>query len=376
MKRTFFLLLISVFNFQFLFSQKVACIGNSITFGSGLPDRANNSYPAQLDQMLGVDYEVKNYGVSGSVMLRAGDKPYWQQASYNAALSFAPDIVIIMLGTNDSKSFNWTPENSLLFETDYIDFINSFRNLASKPKIIISYPCKAYNDSWGISDSVIVNGICPIIKKISYDMGTTLVDMYTETSDVPDLFPDGIHPNVEGATKIAEKFYSIITSTIPQITKDENILTASASDSYQWYKNYLPLSNEEGQVLTINGDGAYSVAVSISNGANDDILHSNITQIGIPAASFKAFTGTPVSNLILFPNPTFSELNFKFQASNNCPGLIEIVDYLIKTVIEKEINLYTYQENYSINISNLNPGHYILKLNVGGEIISSGFIKN
>jgi lysophospholipase L1-like esterase len=214
MKAKFLLTLISVFNFQILFAQKVACIGNSITYGAGLTSPLTDCYPAQLGQMLGGNYDVRNYGVSGSTMLKSGDKPYWQQPEYNAALSFAPDIVIIMLGTNDSKPWNWTPQNSLLFESDYKDFIKSFINLASNPKIIISYPCKAYNSNFSISDSVIANAICPILKKISLDMGTTLVDMYTETSGVSNLFPDGIHPNTEGATKIANKFYSVITPKI------------------------------------------------------------------------------------------------------------------------------------------------------------------
>jgi hypothetical protein len=184
-----------------------------------------------------------------------------------------------MLGTNDSKSWNWTPANSLLFESDYKEFINNFRNLASKPKIIISYPCKAYSAAFGISDSVIANAIRPIIKNISFDMGITLVDMYTETSGASYFFPDGIHPNVAGARKIATKFYSIITSTMPTVTQAGNVLTASASDSYQWYKDYLPLPGETGQTLNVSASGDYSVAVSISGGANDDILQSAIIQV-------------------------------------------------------------------------------------------------
>jgi lysophospholipase L1-like esterase len=279
MKRKLLLILLSIFSFQNLSAQKVACIGNSITYGAGLANRTTNSYPAQLDKMLGGNYDVRNFGVSGCTMLKAGDKPYWQESEYNNALAFAPDIVIIMLGTNDSKPWNWTTANSLLFESDYKEFINNFRNLASKPKIIISYPCKAYSTAFGISDSVITNAIRPIIKKISFDMGITLVDMYAETSGASYFFPDGIHPNVAGTRKIATKFYSIITSTIPGVIQAGNVLTASASNSYQWYKDYLPISGETGQTLNVSTSGDYSVAVSISNGANDDILESAIIQV-------------------------------------------------------------------------------------------------
>src|SRR4051812_7771397 len=85
---------------------KVACVGDSITFGAGIKDRDKNSYPAQLQGLLGSGYEVKNFGVSGATLLKEGDKPYWKEKAFEAAKKFEPNIVIIKLGTNDSKPQN------------------------------------------------------------------------------------------------------------------------------------------------------------------------------------------------------------------------------------------------------------------------------
>lgn len=86
---------------------KVACIGNSITYGSGIADRPRDSYPSQLARMLGEKWEVRNFGVSARTMLKKGDFPYWREEAYEQVKAFLPDVVIIKLGTNDTKPQNW-----------------------------------------------------------------------------------------------------------------------------------------------------------------------------------------------------------------------------------------------------------------------------
>src|SRR5438309_1365900 len=76
---------------------KLACIGDSITYGSGIKDRAHDSYPAQLAKMLGDKFNVRNFGVSGATLLKAGDRPYSKTKQYQPALDFAADVVVIML---------------------------------------------------------------------------------------------------------------------------------------------------------------------------------------------------------------------------------------------------------------------------------------
>ena len=109
---------------------KVACVGDSITDGAGLKDRATESYPGQLQQMLGDGFEVQNFGLGGRTLLERGDHPYTKSPKFEAALQFNPDVVIIKLGTNDSKSKNWNHRRS--FIPDYLRLINRFRRLPSR----------------------------------------------------------------------------------------------------------------------------------------------------------------------------------------------------------------------------------------------------
>ncbi|HSV13091.1 MAG TPA: GDSL-type esterase/lipase family protein, partial [Tepidisphaeraceae bacterium] len=97
---------------------KVACVGDSITYGSRIEDRAHDSYPAQLGRMLGDQYNVRNFGVSGATLLKKGDRPYNKTKEYQPALDFAADIVVIMLGTNDSKPQNISHKDEFVADYD------------------------------------------------------------------------------------------------------------------------------------------------------------------------------------------------------------------------------------------------------------------
>lgn len=198
------LILVGVFLFSLsVFSQiKVACIGNSITYGSGIQDREVNSYPAQLQKMMEQEWEVKNYGVSGATLLKHGDKPYWKQKAYEEAKAYNPDVVIIKLGTNDTKPQNWKFKDEYI--SDYNAMINEFKALPSKPFVMICYPVPAYSEHWGIRDSIIKVDLIPMIKKISEQNHVELIDLYKPLSNHADWFPDKIHPNREGARKMAE----------------------------------------------------------------------------------------------------------------------------------------------------------------------------
>ncbi len=188
---------------------KVACIGNSITFGYGIKDRIKDAYPEQLSRMLGEEYEVKNFGVSGKTLLSKGNAPYIETQAYKEALAYNPDIVIIKLGTNDSKDFNWVYKND--FEADYLQLLKSFQNLESKPTI---YPCLAvpvYKKGKKISAEIVTNEVNPKIRQIANEQGLKLIDLYTPMLGKGKLFPDDIHPNGKGASEIAKIVYQALT---------------------------------------------------------------------------------------------------------------------------------------------------------------------
>ena len=130
------LFLITVFILNAATPIRVACVGNSVTYGLGIDNREKNSYPAQLQQLLGEEYEVRNFGKSGSTLLKKGHRPYTEQGEYEEALTWKPDQVIIHLGLNDTDPRNW-PNYQDDFVSDYLSLIDSFREVNPNVRILI-----------------------------------------------------------------------------------------------------------------------------------------------------------------------------------------------------------------------------------------------
>lgn len=188
---------------------KIACVGNSITYGSGLKDRLTESYPARLQALLGTSYEVSNFGVSGATMLKKGNKPYWNTPEYQRVLSAAPDLIFIKLGTNDSKLIN--REQMPGFEADYKEMIRTFKALNSKPRVVLLLPIKAFSDEkFGISGSYLKASMIPVIQKIAYEEQLEILDLYSLFADKEALLADKIHPNAVGDNFIALRLESFL----------------------------------------------------------------------------------------------------------------------------------------------------------------------
>ena len=188
---------------------KVACIGDSITFGAGLDNTARDSWPSILSQMLGKEYVVQNYGVSGTTMLSAGDHPYVSCFAFDAVIRFQPDIVFIKLGTNDSKPQNWIYKDC--FEKDAQSMIDALRALPSSPTIYLCLPAKAFASGKSIRDSVIVQEVIPRLRTVAERNGIPLVDIHAATSQMEEHFPDKIHPDRFASAAIAQSAYQAIS---------------------------------------------------------------------------------------------------------------------------------------------------------------------
>ena len=207
---------------------RVACIGNSITDGHGIEMAPQYGYPALLQQMLGNGYWVKNFGVSARTMLNKGDYPYMNEMAWRDAVAFKPDIVIIKLGTNDSKPQNWQYGSE--FKQDLKQMLTTLcPELAQpakkskkakklqlqatnrQPKIFLCTPIPAIKSTWEISDSVITNGIIPLQQEVAKEYGLELIDLHALFgTDSELLLSDGIHPNDKGVRRMAEIISGVI----------------------------------------------------------------------------------------------------------------------------------------------------------------------
>jgi len=185
---------------------KVACIGNSITYGSGIFNRELNSYPAQLQQWLGVNYDVKNFGVSGTTMLKKGDFPYWVRPEFEEAKEFLPDVVLIKLGTNDTKPQNWCYADE--YGKNYLEMISEFRKLSSHPQIVLLLPVPVFTeDKWGIREHVVRDSVIPVIRNIGRQKNCEIIDLYNPMLSYGRFFPDQVHPDAIAASIMVEEIY-------------------------------------------------------------------------------------------------------------------------------------------------------------------------
>jgi alpha-L-fucosidase len=212
--------------------KKIACIGNSITYGVGIKDRDRYSYPAQLARMLGAEWDVKNFGVSGATILKKGNYPYWNRSEFGAVLAYQPDVVIIKLGTNDSKPENWKHKGD--FVKDYSDFVETFSRLNSHPRIYLCAPVPAFPGDWGIRDSVIKNGVIPMVREIASKHKLEVIDLYSPFLGKPDLFPDKVHPNAEGARAMAEIVYGVLCKDYSLIKAPDPLVPVPTVRQLAW----------------------------------------------------------------------------------------------------------------------------------------------
>jgi acyl-CoA thioesterase I len=190
---------------------KLACVGDSITQGVGA--EKGRSWPEQIQAMLGDKWQVRNFGVSGSTLMNAGDKPYQKEGAFKKALEFSPDVVVIMLGTNDTKPQNWKHKDT--FTADYQDLIGKFATLASKPRIYISYPPYiAGKGNFGISEENTLAEF-PLVDAAAKATGAGVIDVHAALAGKDALIPDRVHPNSEGMTAIATAVFQALTGKAP-----------------------------------------------------------------------------------------------------------------------------------------------------------------
>lgn len=191
---------------------RVACVGDSVTFGMKIEDREQNCYPTRLQELLGDNYDVRNFGHSGTTLLNRGHNPYTKVSEYSDAIDFKADIAIIHLGLNDTDPRDW-PDFSEDFVSDYLSLIEDFRKANSNCKVYICrmtpifhthWRFKAGTREWYRQEQVVIEEIAKIA-------GTPLIDLQASLYSRPDLLPDALHPNAEGAQIMANLIYSALT---------------------------------------------------------------------------------------------------------------------------------------------------------------------
>ena len=254
---------------------KVACVGNSITYGYGIeswPDQT--SYPHHLQGMLRENAPadtVENFGVSGLTVRKDDQASYWKGARFAPAIEFAADTVIIELGTNDSKAYakwNNAAQNAAVDSAIVADFeslIDTFQ-VKSKPHIFICLAPYVNNVDWNILDTAVVNRVNPAILRAGLEKGVSVIDLHSRFSYLENptwYLSDVVHPSVEGAKHLAEIVYSHLQKDTLHVTQEGSKLVAPKGFGYQWYKDGRLLEGDTLETLAVSGVGKYKVSVKV-----------------------------------------------------------------------------------------------------------------
>jgi acyl-CoA thioesterase I len=195
---------------------KVACVGDSITAGSGAGPK--EAYPTVLGNLLGEKYEVGNFGRSAATLLKKGDSPYWKTEQFPKSDAFGPNIVVIMLGTNDTKKQNLPHIGE--FTADYKELIEHYRALPTHPTVYIVAIPPITKASFNMVPEASGGQIVPLIRKVAEETKTPLVDAYAAFKDHPEyLTGDGCHPAPAGHAALAKAVAETLTKPAPAKAK-------------------------------------------------------------------------------------------------------------------------------------------------------------
>ncbi len=197
---------------------RVACVGDSITYGHGIYNWPEENYPRLLGNLLGENYHVRNFGVCGRCVQDASDQPYRETERYGQSLAYGADIVVFMMGTNDSKPENW--RGAAAFRQSVLLLLDSYLTGKKRPHIYLCVPATAFFAE-GFSETItrfdvqpgIVEHIADIIREIGEERGYPLIDIHALTGNHPEWFAaDSVHPDNDGAAAIAQKIYSVLAN--------------------------------------------------------------------------------------------------------------------------------------------------------------------
>ena len=198
---------------------KVACVGDSITYGHSVSGWSKNQYPAVLQELLGDSYHVANFGVSGACVNKNGNKPYISRMIYEESIKYDADILVLMLGSNDSKPKNWIDMETFLEQ--YGELLDTYLKENNSPKVYIGICAKAYYADGNTKGKArynirpeIVDQIAAALKQKYEKEDVVIVDIHNLTAGHPEWFEkDGVHPNKDGAKAIAGEVADAILKT-------------------------------------------------------------------------------------------------------------------------------------------------------------------
>ncbi len=281
---------------------KVACVGNSITYGTGVANREQNAYPVVLQRLLGKGYQVENFGKPGATLLRHGHRPYFDQQEFRAALQFRPDIAVIHLGINDTDPRNW-PNYRDEFIPDYLALIDSLRAANPKVRILVARltPIGVDHPRFDSGTRKWREEISQAVQQVADIAHVEWIDFYAPLVAHPDWMPDAVHPDARGAAVLAKVAYSGITGrygglSLPAVFGDNMVLQRNIPF-------YLKGTADAGETVVVRLGGK-----ELARGVTDARGVWNVRIPALTAVDSTTFTVSTARRTLTFHNVAVGEV--------------------------------------------------------------------
>mgnify|MGYP000946109608 FL=1 len=321
---------------------KVACVGNSITYGTGVANREQNAYPVVLQRLLGKDYQVENFGKPGATLLRHGHRPYFDQPEFRAALQFRPDIAVIHLGINDTDPRNW-PNYRDEFIPDYLALIDSLRAANPKVRILVARltPIGVDHPRFDSGTRKWREEISQAVQQVADIAHVEWIDFYAPLVAHPDWMPDAVHPDARGAEVLAKVAYSGITGrygglSLPAVFGDNMVLQRNISF-------YLKGTADAGETVVVRLGGK-----ELARGVTDARGVWNVRIPALTAVDSTTFTVSTARRTLTYHNVAVGEVWLCSGQSNMAFKLRQAADASrdIAKAADRGLRLYHMQPRW------------------------------
>ncbi len=338
---------------------RIACVGNSITWGWGLPDQISQSYPSIVQDSLGPTFLVENFGAPGAAVIRQAGNPYFRTEMFRHLLPFAPQQVVLSLGTNDSKPPIWG-NYAGDFAKDYDSLWMAIDTLPSVARVWICMPPTAGINAFGVDEQVIAGQIVPAIRAHARLHCLDQIDLHGFTAGLGGHFPDGLHPDTVATRQIAGEVLRLLALPRPQIVANGQMLAAVGGYAWQWYFNgdTLPaIWGGRSQSLVFAPSGTYKVGVQVDSLLKHVLISDSLEFYAVRVESEIMTIGR------LFPNPVENVLNWTVPAFEGKHVSLKI--YSIAGVLEYE----AFQLGCSgrLDVARLPHGVHVLEAHAEGN---------
>lgn len=321
---------------------KVACVGNSITYGTGVANREQNAYPVVLQRLLGKGYQVENFGKPGATLLRHGHRPYFDQPEFRAALQFRPDIAVIHLGINDTDPRNW-PNYRDEFIPDYLALIDSLRAVNPQVRILVARltPIGVDHPRFDSGTRKWREEISQAVQQVADIAHVEWIDFYAPLVAHPDWMPDAVHPDARGAEVLAKVAYSGIKGhygglQLPPVFADNMVLQRNISF-------YLKGKADAGETVVVRLDGK-----ELARGVTDARGVWNVRIPALTAVDSTTFTVSTARRTLTYHNVAVGEVWLCSGQSNMAFKLRQAADASrdIAKAADRGLRLYHMQPRW------------------------------